>query len=93
MDTIEKSISEKTKINLHDYLHALSHDPDEYINRLGETISLLRKHRSSEEIIYSLLTQFDLQTNDIDVTIITALETFVCKRRFTLYSSELFLYF
>ena len=77
MDTIEKSISEKSKINLHDYLHALAHDPDEYINRLGETITLLRKHAASEDIIYSLLSQFDLQSNDIDAAVITALETFV----------------
>jgi hypothetical protein len=80
MDTIEKSISEKSKINLHDYLHALSHDPDEYVNKLGETISLLRKHRAEEDVIYSVLTQFDLQSNDIDTAVITALETFVCTR-------------
>ena len=81
MDTIEKSIADKRKIDLHDYLHALAHDKDEYINRLGETITLLRKHRASEDIIYSLISQFDLQTSDPDVSFITALETFVCTRQ------------
>ena len=81
MDTIEKSIAEKRKIDLHDYLHALSHDKDEYVNKLGETITLLRKYRASEDIIYSLISQFDLNTNDPDVSFITALETFVCTRK------------
>ena len=81
MDTIERSILEKEKIDIHSYLFALAHDPDEYVNKIGETISLLTKHEAEEDIIYSLLSQFDLPengTNDIDVVFVTALESFVC---------------
>ena len=78
MDTIEKSIAEKRKIDIHSYLHVIAHDPDEYVNKIGETISMLTKHEAEEDIIYSLLSQFDLQTNDIDVVFITAVEAFVC---------------
>jgi len=81
MDIIEKSILEKKKINLHDYLHALAHDPEEYVNNLGQTITMFRKYRAEEDIIYSILSQFDLQTNDVDVCFITALESFVCTRQ------------
>lgn len=80
MDTIERAIREQRKIDLSGYLHAVAHDPDEYINRLGETISLLREHKADEDLIYSILKQFDLETNDIDVAFITALEMFVCTR-------------
>jgi hypothetical protein len=81
MDIIEKSIVEKKKIDLNDYLHALSHDPDEYVNRLGQSISLMRKHQADESIVYSILSQFDLQTNDPDASFVTALEAFVCTRQ------------
>lgn len=80
MDTIEKAIQERKKINLHDYLHALAHDPDEYINRLGEIISLLRYHQAPEDMIYHVLSQFDLETKDIDMAFITAVEMFICTR-------------
>ena len=48
MDTIEKSILEKEKIDIHSYLHALARDPDEYVNKIGETMSLLTKHKAEE---------------------------------------------
>ena len=80
MDIVKKSILEKNKVDLKDHLTALSKDPDEYVNTLGKAIALMREHESSEDIIYSIMSQFDLETGDPDVSFVTALETFVCTR-------------
>lgn len=80
MDTLTKAMEGQHDVDLKNYLEALSQDPDEYVNRLGEAITLMRKKNSTEKTIYYILSAFDLTSNDPDVSFVTALETFVCTR-------------
>ena len=79
MESIRNSIKNNSEIDLHAYLHELSHDRDEYVNKLGEAISLMRELDAPKNIIYEVLSQWDLSgENDPDVSFITAVENFVC---------------
>ena len=46
MDTLTKAMEGQHDVGLKNYLEALSQDPDEYVNRLGEAITLMRKKNS-----------------------------------------------
>lgn len=78
MDTIRNSINNNSVPDLHDYLHAISSDKDEYINNLGEAISLLSDLDAPRDIVVSVLSQWDLTDQDPDNSFITAAQTFVC---------------
>ena len=49
MDTLTKAMEGQHDVDLKNYLEALSQDPDEYVNRLGEAITLMRKKNSTEK--------------------------------------------
>lgn len=78
MDTIRNSVKNNSVPDLHDYLHAISQDKDDYINNLGEAISLLSDLDAPREIVVSVLSQWDLTDHDADNSFITAVQTFVC---------------
>ena len=82
MDTIQNSVENNTLPNLHSYLHEISEDKDEYVNKLGEAITLLHELDAPREIIINVLSQWDQSGDeDPDNSFITAVENFVCSNR------------
>ena len=79
MESIRYSVKNNSLPDLHNYLHAILEDRDEYVNKLGEAISLLHEIDAPREVVVSVLSQWDMTGDeDPDNSFITAAENFVC---------------
>ena len=80
MDTIRNSVKNNSVPDLHDYLHAISQDKDDYINNLGEAISLLSDLDAPREIVVSVLKHEEWLSKLDSVTTVDVNDDFVDNR-------------
>jgi hypothetical protein len=78
MESIITSCKNNSLPDLHRYIHVISRDRDEYVNKLGEAITLLHKNDASRDIVTSVMSQWDMSDGAPDNSFITAAENFVC---------------
>ena len=78
MEAINRAILSHETPDIGRYLKEISSDNDEYVNKLGEAISILVKNKASTVTVDSVLSQWDLAEHDIDNSFICAAEYFVC---------------
>lgn len=78
MDIVRRSIANGDKINIQRYLKEILDDKDEFVNKLGEAITMLMKYEASSDIVDNILSQWDFVDGDVDNSFITAAENFIC---------------